>query len=362
MSLPIYVHHLSDRGLERDHNEDSVAVEELPDGSRLLVVCDGMGGHGGGEIASRIAVDTIVDHLRSRPPDLDRRHALSRTLVAAHHAVLAASRSPGGVPGMGTTAVVAWLYEDRFLPGWVGDSRWYLFRGGRRMDRSRDHTRVQEMVKLGILREDEARHHPDAHILSRAIGGTFSADAGVTPEVWNEPLDLEAGDTILLCSDGLHDLVEDEEMYPLVAGLRYEDAARRFVEVALERGGHDNVTVALAVVGAPTLPPVAPGRPRRDTSPDGIVSESRKTEAPATGALASGEETDRAGGEAAPRPAGPAHGDPARIASTPAAPDPAPAAQPEPGFFRRPAAWIAVGLGAVLGTLLGVVLRAVLRP
>jgi hypothetical protein len=171
---------------------------------------------------------------------------------------------------MGTTGVIGWVLGGRCYVGWVGDSRLYQFRDGALIDRTRDHTRVAHMVAHGILKPEEARHHPDAHVLVQALGGGTGVQKSFKPEVWTEPLELRAGDVLLLCSDGLYDFIEDAELYPLMEGRDYQDAVARLIHLANERGGADNITAILLVVGRPEVPRTtkAPQDGRRETLPE----------------------------------------------------------------------------------------------
>src|SRR5690242_5318706 len=194
MSLPLYIHGSSDVGRQRSQNEDSYRIAAQPDGSRLLVVCDGMGGHEAGEVASQVASDRIVEVVSASPPDNPPR-ALYQAFVEANQAVLDAVHTRGA-EGMGTTGVVAWVMDSRCYVGWVGDSRLYQFREGLPVDRTRDHTRVAVMVSHGILKPEEARNHPDAHVLVQALGGSAGVQKSFKPEVWAEPLELRTGDVV----------------------------------------------------------------------------------------------------------------------------------------------------------------------
>jgi protein phosphatase len=273
MSLPLYIHGRSDVGRQRSQNEDSFRIAAQPDGSQLLVVCDGMGGHEAGEVASQVASDRLVEVISSSTKEQPPR-TLFQAFVAANRAVVDASHTRG-VEGMGTTGVVAWVIDGRCYVGWVGDSRLYHFRGGVQLDRSRDHTRVEHMVRNGILKPEQARNHPDAHVLVQALGGSAGVQKTFKPEVWMEPLELKHGDVVLLCSDGLYDYIEDDELYPLIERRDYQDAVERLIHTANERGGADNITVVLLVVGQPEVPAtgLAPAAsPRRETLPDGMAA------------------------------------------------------------------------------------------
>lgn len=208
-----------------------------------------MGGQEAGGVASTVARKTVVAELdrATRPWTASVYEALR----AAHRAVIAAGEQLGK-PSMGSTAVCAVLENGRCWVGWIGDSRLYVFRGSEVLEQTEDHTRVGEMVEHGVLTPEQAKHHPDAHILTRVLGGGNPAEA--RPVVWNEPVDLQAGDLVLLCSDGLYDLLEANEIYDVVVGQNYAEAARRLIDAANARGGHDNISVALAVVGQPDVP------------------------------------------------------------------------------------------------------------
>jgi protein phosphatase len=269
MSLPLYIHGSTDVGRQRQRNEDSHRIEALPDGSRLLVVCDGMGGHEAGDVASAVACQRMVESIAastSREPP----RALYQAITEAHRAVNEAALARGTV-GMGTTLVAAWVLGERCYVGWVGDSRLYHFRDGVALDRTVDHTRVQQMLQRGILTPEQARQHPEAHVLVQALGVSPDAQHGLKPEVWNEPLELRRGDVLLLCSDGLYDFIEDGELYPLMERFDYQGAAERLVQTANARGGSDNITAILLVAGQPQVPSAggASGpEPRRETVPE----------------------------------------------------------------------------------------------
>jgi PPM family protein phosphatase len=284
MSMPLYVHGRSDVGRRREQNEDRFRIESFPDGARLLVVCDGMGGHEAGEVASEVACQRLVEFISSSP-QTDPPRAIYQAFMEANRAVLEAASSRG-VEGMGTTGVLAWVTGTRCYVGWVGDSRLYHLRPGEPVDRSRDHTRVERMLSQGLLTPEEARNHPEAHVLVQALGGTPHVQKSFKPEVWNEPLELRRGDVVLLCSDGLYDLIEDSELHPLIESLDYRTAVERLIDTANERGGTDNITVIVLVAGQPEVPTATtapiPRVVRRKTIPEGMPqatpAEARPTE------------------------------------------------------------------------------------
>lgn len=248
----LYVHGDTDVGQQRSQNEDSFEVARRPDGVWVLVVCDGMGGHEAGDVASRVAARRIRDSLeQSDSGSVPRR--LYDALVAANNDVVAEAEKRDQ-PSMGTTAVAAWIDGDKCWVGWVGDSRFYLFRRGVVVDASVDHTRVQELLDMDLITTEQAKNHPDAHVLSQALGGGPAAQEGFKPSVWEEPVHVRHGDVLLLCSDGLYDHFDHgREIYGLVQGTDYRTAVDVLVQTANQMGGHDNITVVIGVVGQPKV-------------------------------------------------------------------------------------------------------------
>lgn len=283
--VPVAWHVRSDVGRVRSNNEDAWGARWLPDGSLLLVVCDGMGGHEAGEVASNLAVEVIsnvVLHSDTTTPQA----ALYEALIAANQAIVDESRNAGR-RGMGTTAIVALVRGREVYAGLVGDSRMYHVRRGHVALRTVDHTRVQSLVDRGEIRREDAREHPDAGMLTRALGhARMSNGLPLVPEVFAEAIHLEDGDSIILSSDGMHDLVEDWEVAATIAGETPDRAAEALVDLALDRGGHDNCTVAMLSVGERASPydasfaePVVPTEGAVDMDMDGpTVDESRRGE------------------------------------------------------------------------------------
>ncbi len=236
-SGPYFVSVVADShvGFVRAHNEDAWRLDAQ---GGWIVVADGMGGHAGGEIASRIGVDAV---------DAALRHDMVRdtvdAVVAANAAVVEAS--DGALQGMGATLVVACLARGLLEIAWVGDSRAYLLRAGRLQQLSHDHTRAQELVDAGVLDAASAADHPQRHVLTRSIG-----TAGLGREhVGTVTRPVANGDRILLCSDGLHGEIGDRAIEACLVGRRRDaDAAQALIDAALAAGAHDNVTVAVATV------------------------------------------------------------------------------------------------------------------
>lgn len=252
----------TDVGREREHNEDAHGAFLIEDGSLVLVVADGMGGHEGGEVASQIAVEAI-GHIARNSPAPDPREKLHNGFLVAHQRVLSQADKTGK-NGMGTTAVAVYVRDGEAYVAHVGDSRLYHLRNGAVAWLTSDHTRVQKMVSMGILSPSEAKNHPDANIVTRAIGHGVGADgAPLEPEVQAEPLLLQSGDVMVLCSDGVYDGVTDAEIAAIASSKSPKEATGALVALANERGGHDNITVAVIRYGdrpqetAAAIPPSA---------------------------------------------------------------------------------------------------------
>lgn len=252
-SFPLCIATLSDVGRVRTNNEDAFAHAWLEDGSLFVIVCDGMGGHEAGEVASGLAVRVVEDAV-SRDCDIDPRQRLFDGLLEANAVILDEGRR-SGTKGMGTTAITAVMQGPQIYIGLIGDSRLFHIRKGQMVWRTLDHTRVQMLVDNGEISDEEARDHPEAGMLTRALGHSRMADGReLVPDILADPIVIEAFDMLILSSDGLHDLLEDWEIAQAVAGKSPDEAVRLLVDMACERGGHDNVTVAAVCAGERTLP------------------------------------------------------------------------------------------------------------
>ncbi|MBI5197944.1 MAG: Stp1/IreP family PP2C-type Ser/Thr phosphatase [Nitrospirae bacterium] len=208
----------------------------------LFVVADGLGGHAGGEIASRLAVDVLRE--RYPFPSEEGEQHLVKALQEAHLRIQEkASRDPE-LHRMGTTVVAALIDGDHASIVHLGDSRAYLIRDRRIRQMTRDHTVVEERLRAGLITPEEALTHPYRHILSRALGIEQSA------EIDHNPLELRAGDLLLLCSDGLTNMLTDAEILEIILSVstvspETTDLTQSLIEAANERGGIDNITVVL---------------------------------------------------------------------------------------------------------------------
>lgn len=261
--FPLSVSIQTDVGKVRSNNEDSHGDSWLNDDALLVIVADGMGGHEAGEVASGLAVRVLKDVL-GRDVSVDPRERLYNGLLEANQAIIDEGQAAGS-QGMGTTAIVGVFNGPQLFVGLIGDSRLYHFRQGQMLWRTLDHTRVQMLLEQGEISEEEARNHPESGMLTRALGHARMADGRpLVPDVLAEPLVLEPDDLLVLSTDGLHDLLEDWEIGQIASGLAPEEAATKLVAEALERGGHDNITVAVVACGATSAPydsnfePIAP--------------------------------------------------------------------------------------------------------
>ena len=224
----------TDIGLVRSHNEDSFLVQPP-----VFAVCDGMGGHAAGEVASSIAVSTIGSHAPLHADDV----LLGAAVEAANAEVIDGAKTGKGKPGMGCTASCVLIENNRMAIAHVGDSRIYLLHEGMLVRLTRDHSYVEELVDAGEITADEARVHPSRSIITRALGSD--------PDMYADhfTLDVSSGDRIIICSDGLSSMVEDSEIEATaVSSATPQAAADNLVAAALEGGGHDNVSVVIVDV------------------------------------------------------------------------------------------------------------------
>lgn len=246
----------TDPGCVREVNEDAVTVvhpESLDASDRgvLAVVCDGMGGHEAGEVASRLAIEAYVRCATDAAKD--PHLLLARAMEAANSAVIeAASREPR-LKGMGTTCTALLLRNGLAYCAHVGDSRCYMFRDGELFLMTEDHSAVMELVRNGMLTLEEARHHPDKNVISRALGSVRN----VPVTTWPTPLLVRPGDQFLVCSDGLYDMMSDNDIRDAMAAAAPQDACDRLVARARDNGGFDNISVAILAMESPARPPKA---------------------------------------------------------------------------------------------------------
>jgi PPM family protein phosphatase len=244
---------LTDTGRVREHNEDTIAWDA---NLGLLVLADGMGGYNAGEVASGIAVKTIVNLVREalENEDLnapDPTSGMSRTAIILRDAIVRANkiifqtaRTQPNCEGMGTTVVGALFHDNRVTVAHVGDSRLYRLRGAGFEQVTLDHSLLQELVDRGFYSPEEAQRAANKNYVTRALG----VEAGVEVEIQEHP--AQRGDIYMLCSDGLSDMVEDDDIHLTINtfGANLDTVAKQLIQLGNDNGGKDNISVLLAQV------------------------------------------------------------------------------------------------------------------
>ncbi len=239
----------SDTGCVRTCNEDMVHVE--PD-LGLLLVADGMGGHNAGDVAAEMACSAIAEHIHEclslSGEGVDWPRELKQALTTAHGRILHASRLNPAYEHMGCTAVAALLHDDQLYLAHIGDTRAYLLRAGRLQLLTRDHSPVQQVLEAGLVDDEVLTASHSRHLVSQALGAP-----GAEAAIHVDTLPLHPQDVLLLCSDGLNDMVDGEDIELIVRTLHNNLplCAQQLIMVAKDCGGHDNVSVALARIDAP---------------------------------------------------------------------------------------------------------------
>jgi protein phosphatase len=245
------------------NNEDRYAVSSYYMGARketpsvFAVVCDGIGGHRAGEVAAEMAVETISQAV-AQSDGSDPRQTLTQAIQQAGTAIHAQAESNPERKGMGATCVCAWVIGNRLYTASVGDSRLYWVRGDSIHQVTTDHTWIQEAIEYGAITPEQAKGHPNAHVIRRYLGSATLPEPDfrlrLTPEDSNELAEanqgagLQPGDSLILCSDGLTDLVEPEEILSALKSFERNQALAHLTDLANQRGGHDNITMVLLEV------------------------------------------------------------------------------------------------------------------
>ncbi len=241
---------LTDTGIVRSKNEDTIGYDSA---LGLVVLADGMGGHRGGEIASSMTVDTIIDELQQHLPEITAGQiddasgfsmesiCIQDAVVTANEQVFKSAESSAEFKGMGTTIVVLQFYNNSFSLAHIGDSRCYRLRNDKFEQITKDHSLLQELIDRGFYTPEEARNSMNKNLVTRALG----IDPIVMPDI-QEDIVLK-NDIYLLCSDGLTDLVEDEDIYLTIRqfSANLEEAAKQLITKANQNGGKDNISVML---------------------------------------------------------------------------------------------------------------------
>jgi serine/threonine protein phosphatase PrpC len=264
-------------GMAGRENEDRHAVSSYlvsqvdPTQSVFAIISDGIGGHRAGEVAAEMAVETI-SHMVALSDARQPLETLDNAIQVTSDAIAAKAKDDTQRLGMGTTCACAWVIGNRLFTASVGDSRIYLLRNGGILQLTVDHTWVQEAMDRGILRPQEARSHPNMHVIRRYLGSSktpqvdlrlrLAKDESDTQSRSHQGLRLLPGDLLLLCTDGLTDVVENVEIVPTVRGLDIQAAAQALVNLACARGAQDNITVVMMLVPRQALP-VTPGKRKK---------------------------------------------------------------------------------------------------
>ena len=239
------IYGLTDEGLVRDHNEDYISWS--PE-TGLVILADGMGGHNAGEVASELAVSSINEALEEvlSPEikdscDMDFKEVVHEAVIYANEEINSHAKEHPECNGMGTTIVMTLFYKDSVILASVGDSRIYRFRKGELKQVTTDHSLVQEMIDNGYMSEEEALNSTNRNLITRALGIAEDVKVDVTQD------SFEKDDIYLLCSDGLSDMINDEQIFSVLVKTRQDlkRASEELVKQAKDYGGHDNVSVIL---------------------------------------------------------------------------------------------------------------------
>jgi protein phosphatase len=263
----LYVAAQTHPGMSGKNNEDNFAVSahiisnSNPTPSLFAIVSDGIGGHRAGEVASEMAVNIISEVVEKR----EGGHPLAvfqNSFYKASESIFQQAEDDSTRKGMGATAACAWVLGQQLYIAYVGDSRIYLLRGKRIQQLSHDHTWVQDALEKGILDKNGVKSHPNLHVIRRYLGSNEPAEPDLRLFLQpgesdkhakdNQGTVLNPGDVILLCSDGLTDLVSDSEILNMLPGRKLKEVVQALIDLACERGGHDNITVIL--LGVPWDP------------------------------------------------------------------------------------------------------------
>jgi len=266
----LFVAAQSHKGMKKGkNNEDRYAISSYFFGADnstptlFAIIADGVGGHLAGEVAAEMIVDYVSQAIAESDAQ-DPVVIIRNAVIGASQVVHNFGEKDEKKMGMGATCVCAWIIDDRLYAGSVGDSRLYLMRGAIIQQLTTDHTWVQEALDKGVLTPEQAQGHPNSHVIRQYVGGKnlpevdfrlrlhtdpTNKDEESAPKRSNQGLQLQTGDTLLLCSDGLTDLVWNDEIIEIVRGAKNLDAAaKKLIDTANERGGHDNTTIILLSV------------------------------------------------------------------------------------------------------------------
>ena len=240
---------MTDVGMRRTHNEDNFLIN---DEFQLFVVCDGMGGHVGGEVASAIAVRTVEEAFMEQSWSVVGQSLEDRLQLAEEHIRVAvrlagskihdAAKKERRYRGMGTTCVVMYVQDSRCIVAHVGDSRGYLIRDNTIEQLTEDHSLVNERIRAGLMTAEEAKNYRFKNVITRSLGFNEHVEIDV------QTIPLQVGDYLMMCSDGLSNLVDEEKMASIILENPLQNAARMLIKLACDNGGDDNITVVIVRV------------------------------------------------------------------------------------------------------------------
>lgn len=249
---------LTDVGRVRTSNQDAVAFvipaksESASSRGCLLIVADGMGGHAAGEVASALAVEAVRRVYYSRRGPVPE--SLMLAFETANRAILERGKQSADCKGMGTTCTALAINEGQVWLAHVGDSRAYILRNGKLTQLSGDQTLHAQLIREGLLSEEEAKVADGGNVILQALGTSLD----IVPAVWDEGIPLLEGDILVLCSDGLWNMVDDAAIAEIAARAAPQEACRQLIAAALEAGGYDNVSAGVFAVRAPGGPAAEP--------------------------------------------------------------------------------------------------------
>ena len=227
---------LSDIGNVRKINEDFVGFYEDNEFD-IYIVADGMGGHNAGEVASKLAVETTISSIKSLENIDDIEKSLTESIKIANKKIFQLSQNSEGLVGMGTTITACLVKDNKMVVANVGDSSCYIMKHNGISKVTKDHSLVQQLIDEGSITEEEAANHPNKNIITRALGTNLCV------EIDTFKIDLSDIKKVILCSDGLSNLVSTDEMYDIILNNNNEEACRRLVDLSKLKGGRDNISV-----------------------------------------------------------------------------------------------------------------------
>lgn len=233
----------SDIGKAREINQDYYSIPKPEDSLQLFILADGMGGYNGGEIASSLATTSAKSYIENNFEKIEHNkeailELIKNAIEYANMVVFEKSKQEPNLEGMGTTLDICFIYNNKVYVGHVGDSRIYRIRGEIIRKLTKDHSYVQQLVEDGKITREEAEHHPKKNMLLKALGCTSMVEPDLRAR------NIETGDILLMCSDGLTNMVEEKEIYRVVRE-NPETATQVLVELANVAGGYDNITVVI---------------------------------------------------------------------------------------------------------------------